>query len=187
MSRKVLFGIFIISLYFLGGCSSRVNDDEVGMVLHQDPAFKRVIEDKKRSEEQISLLTRELNEKRKNINSKIDILKKELRGEETRLGSDIGRLQHKFDPLIDVIKEEAKDLRGEIKEHEVTLLDIERTMKDLNTLLSKEGALSISKEEANRWLQKIDSLQSEKINIKKELEKLKLRLKVFETKLKILR
>ena len=178
--------IFILSLCCLTGCTM-VSSEKQEEVLDKDPSFRHILDKKNRVNSEIAGLKMELKNKKNIANAKIDTLKKEFKTEKERIGSEIKGLESQINSERSLIEDEKKLLARDIQEKESKLANTEKTIKDLENLISKEGTLDISQAEVTRWQQRIKVLEGEKKEIRSELKTLRSELGILDTKIKLLR
>lgn len=185
--RKITGVTFLLLFICLTSGCSVVSDEKKEKVLEQDPHFRQLLEEKKRTDAEIAALKKALKERRAVINSKIDILKKGFRKESEKVASDIKRLESRFDSEKDIIAKEIELVKQDMDSKQHAIKNADKTINELNGLITKEGKLDISQEEVNRWRQRIRSLEEEKKATGKELRKTEKELGLLQIKLKLLR
>ena len=168
------------------GCTA-VSSEKKEEVLDKDPSFRRILDKKSRANSEIADLKMELKNKKNIANAKIDTLKKEFKKEKERIGSEIKGLESQINSERSLIEDEKKLLARDIQEKESKLANTEKTIKDLENLISKEGTLDISQAEVTRWQQRIKVLEEEKKEIRKVLKALRSELGILDAKIKLLR
>jgi len=186
MRKNISPILLLLFICFASGCSV-VSNEKKEEVLEQDPYFRQLLEGKQRTDAEIAALKKDLKEKKKGINSKIDILKKEFRKESEKVASDIKRLKSRFDSEKGIIAKEIELVEQGINSKQLAIKNADKTINELNSLITKEGRLDISQEEVTRWRQRIRSLEEEKKATRKELRKVEKELGLLQIKLRLLR
>ena len=184
MNKQILFPIILSVL--LAGCG-RVSESTLNEILDKDPAFGRILNEKKRIDTEIGSLTDNFNKQKSVTDTKIDSLREVIKVEKESLHTRIASLKEAMTPEVFAIKERLQEKRSEYKLRAGNLKGSIAKLKNISKLLKKKDELSLSGDETSVWKKRLQGLDKEIISDRQNLERLRAKIRLLKTELAILK
>ena len=183
--NRVLFLFFGLCI-FLAGCN-RISENTVNEILEKDPAFGRLLEEKRSIKAKIYALDDKFSKERDETLGKIELLKKGLNDKNKKLNEEVLSLKQSFNPTIDVLEADLLKRYAKRTEKAKALKDASGKLQNITKLLEKKGELSLSGDEIAIWNTRIKSLEEKITAIQRGLDELDAGTRILKTEIAILK
>ena len=183
--KTILALILILSFFFTGGCG-KVGRRALDEVVLLDPSFKEALEAKKDINAEILALKNNFSREKMAATQKIRELRKNLKLKQEAMSTKIISLRQEIAPEINALRGNLEEAYTAYKVKKKYLKTATSKLKSIKDLLNKKGELSLPGNEVSVWNKRATKLEKEISSVKQSQNKLRTKIRILKTELKIL-
>lgn len=169
----------------LQGCAGDTGELEK-RILERDASFKSVLEIRD------SIRNETASEKAAYLSesARIDREIASLRDRKTGLRKDhsqrLERIKRKLNPVITDLRSDLAEMKSRLGFKITQIRAIDKSIKEINTLIEKEDTLAMTQEEMRTWNERLASLISQREELAAQRERLASEIELTEMKIKVI-
>ena len=185
MVKNFLFLTFCF-LFLVSGCAP-IGQESLDEITKYDPSFKEVLGKKKELDSRINFLLNQLHDAKTMAYAHIRTIKGKFNEQKRDINSKVSDLKKQLDPERLQVKEVLEILTNTVFTKKAMFKNLMSTKKNLTNLVNQQKTLTISPEDVSKWQEKLKSLNEQIEALGKELITMEKELKISKLKLIALR
>lgn len=182
---KTILVFILISVLFTSGCG-KVGESAMDEVVELDPSFKEALEARSRIDAEILALKNDFSKEKNAATQNIRELKESLKLKQEAMSAKIVSLRQEIAPEINALRGDLEEAHTAYKVKKKYLKSAISKLKSIKDLLNKKGELSLPGDEVSVWNKRATKLEKEISSVKQSLDKLRTKIRILKTELKIL-
>ena len=181
-----LLFLFLSSCFSSSGCFEKREELEKEILAH-DPSFQDTIDKRNAMEDELEATLLAYQRKVQEADEQIAALKEEKIIAKTEYTDQVDRIRRRLNPEKGALQSDLVDMKRSYKIKNIQVREIDRDIKEINSLINKEDKLSLTQEEMKTWNDRLSSLIEKKEEVAAERDKLQADVRATELKLKVIR
>lgn len=184
--KLIAAGVVLTLAVIAAGCSEKVDQAELDLLLNEDPAFAELVRAKSTLESQVSALQNDLAARKRDMEQKIETMRQTY-------NADRGGKEQKINEYRSLIKTQKDDftagydkVNAQLDARKQMRADIERAVREAQGVVAKKDKLAITGKEIGEWEARIENLQNRLGPLDAEISALESQASIKRKKLKYL-
>ena len=156
-------------------------------IIARDPSFQKTLDNRNSLREQLDSQKAILLRKEKEISAQINALKEKKVSARKEYSQQVQKIKRQIQPKKRQLQRDLIDMARRYKHKKQQVRDIDRDINEINGLIKKKDALSLTQEEIRIWNDRLASLIEKKEGINAEKDKLEAGIETTKLKVKVLK
>ncbi len=183
--RTLLIVLVLITSFLCQGCVKDRAEMEKEILGH-DPSFQKDLDKRNTVQKEIASLEAAYRQTCMKIDEEITALKEKKTQVKNEYLTSLDKLKRQVNPEVRELQRNLLDMQRDHKRQKEELGDIDRDIKEINSLINKKDQLVLTQEEVKTWNERLASLAEKKSAADSEIERLAKEIEITKLKIKVL-